>query len=69
MVGPVTELVRELQDAARVAVGTDDVSTLFSTIETVAWETPAATAMSFCVGRAERCCIAGRYLSIDRISP
>src|ERR1700730_4962219 len=36
---------------ARVAAGTDGVSVLLSTIETAACETPAAIAMSFCVGR------------------
>ena len=36
----------------RVAAGTDGVSALFSTSDTAACETPAASAMSFCVGRA-----------------
>lgn len=36
----------------RVASGTDGVSDLFSTSDTAACETPAASAISFWVGRA-----------------
>jgi hypothetical protein len=36
---------------ARVASGTDGVSDLLSTSDTAACETPAACAISFCVGR------------------
>jgi hypothetical protein len=35
----------------RVAGGTDGVSALFRTSDTAACETPAASAISFCVGR------------------
>ncbi|BAL74692.1 hypothetical protein S23_14750 [Bradyrhizobium cosmicum] len=36
----------------RVSGGTDGVSVLFRTSDTAACETPAASAISFCVGRA-----------------
>jgi hypothetical protein len=36
---------------ARVASGTDGVSDLLSTSDTAACDTPAASAISFCVGR------------------
>src|SRR3979411_2323001 len=37
---------------ARVVSGTDGVSALLSTSDTAACDTPAASAMSFCVGRS-----------------
>src|SRR5260370_4740964 len=38
---------------SRVVAGTDRVSALLRTIDTAACDTPAAAAMSFCVGRSE----------------